>query len=361
MQRELDRIYNKIMTDFKTVTSKEVTRLVELINQRLTYKDPIICHLTREELIRNFDYITRATYELTKGGLSRSKHYVLSNLCKARYGLDSASRREIFIKNNMLIEDEFEYRNNYVSFKFIVLEQKPILLLKHNYGYGSITNWVEGFIKHVNENYLQDIGFDVINDKVSLYYRDAVIEGIPTSYDRVEFADDDIKNPSWISIEAEWFEALWNQHSINETVLSDPIFFEGNEVYTANKKLKEVLLSAKRTISIIDPYMDSSLFSLLEAVDKNIYIRILTSNLQGDSENVSRLFKKERGKIEVAIFKKIHDRFIILDDKYIYLLGSSLNSFGEKATTLVPIDQPKIKEDILHFFKGTWDNSEKKA
>ncbi|MFD3261364.1 phospholipase D-like domain-containing protein [Paenibacillus lentus] len=358
MQRELDTIYKKIIDNYKKVSDKELTRLVELVNSRFSGHDIILSSLSQRQIFQIFDHITRATYELTKPGYSRSKHYILSNLCKARYAFESGSRKDIFKKHSMLIEDEFECMNCYVSFKFFYDGENPILLFKHNYGFGSITNWVEEFVKHINEKYLEDIGVEVIKDSVSIYYREAVIENVPISYDKVEFTNE-IKNPIWKSVEEEWFEDLWNQHCLVESYEDNSIFFEGNTSYTANKKLREILLLSKKNISIIDPYVDSSLLNLLEIVDRNVHIRVVSDVLQGDFEDVYKLFKKERGKIDVIVHKKkIHDRFIIIDDRHYYLLGSSINSFGDKATTLIQIKEPKLKEDIQNFFKNMWSGKE---
>ncbi|MEC0206613.1 hypothetical protein P4H39_28820 [Paenibacillus lautus] len=348
MQKELDEIYEKIESGYEKVTSNEITKLVEMINQRFTHNDIILNSLSKEELLRNIDYLTRATYELTKKGISRSKHYILSNLYKGSYGLDSKSRKKIFVKQNMMVEDEFDFRNNYISFKFLIHDRNPLLLMKHNYGFGSITNWVEKIVDHIDQHYLQDLGFSVILDNVSIYYRDAVLGNVPKVYDRVEFADK-IQEPVWTGVEAEWFEAIWNQYSIDDNVIKEPLFFLGDLAYSANKKIREIIISAKKKIIIIDPYIDSTIFELLENANKEVNIQIHTSNLQGDSESVYKLFKKERGKIEVSKYKKLHDRYIIVDERNYYLLGASINSFGDKATTLVPIHEPKIKDEILSF------------
>lgn len=52
-----------------------------------------------------------------------------------------------------------------------------------------------------------------------------------------------------------------------------------------------------------------------------------------------------------------NDRYIIVDNKHLYLLGSSINSFGVKATTLVPINQPEVKASINNYFNLLWRES----
>src|SRR5690606_18132686 len=158
-------------------------------------------------------------------------------------------RKKIFIKQNMMVEDEFDFRNNYISFKFLIHDRKPLLLMKHNYGFGSITNWVEKIVDYIDQHYLQDLGFSVILDNVSIYYRDAVSCNVQMVYDRVDFTNN-ILEPVWTSVEAEWCEAIWNQYSIAENVIQEPLFFSGYLEYSDNKKIGEIIISGKKKITI---------------------------------------------------------------------------------------------------------------
>lgn len=55
-------------------------------------------------------------------------------------------------------------------------------------------------------------------------------------------------------------------------------------------------------------------------------------------------FIKEYGPITIKEDKSYHDRFLIIDDD-IYLLGASLNSLGNKTSTITKTNEYKI-EDI---------------
>lgn len=75
----------------------------------------------------------------------------------------------------------------------------------------------------------------------------------------------------------------------------------------------------------MDNYIDSSLFELLEEVQESTFVKLLTEKFQGDAENIFKKFKIERGNIEARKTKKIHDRYIIIDNKQLFLLSSSIN------------------------------------
>lgn len=354
---QIDKLLNKIYEDYSKVNDKELTELVELINGYYNGYDPILLSLTKEELIRNTDHLTRATYELTKRkGIwdTSSKHYILSNLAKSGYGIYSESRKKIFVEKNMWLHDEIELNGIYVEFKFTVFECQPVLLMKHKYGYNSITNVVEKILIKVNDSFLSRYGFSLIKDKVAIYYRDIIIiNEMEPVYDRVE-VDENIKNPQWSTVESKWFEKLWSEIS-EEDVISEPTFFENNRDYTAFKRIIELLSSAKKSLIIIDPYFDDTTLQIIEQLKFDIHIKILTSNLMGTAKIAFPKLKKERGKIELKTTEKIHDRYCILDSNKIYLLGSSINNFGNKATTIVPLNEPLIKEGITSYFQKMWN------
>lgn len=356
---QIDLFFNKITEDYNKITDKELTELTQLINSLYNGYDPILLSLTKEELIRNTDYMTRATYELTKRkGIwdTSSKHYILTNLLKARLGIDSASRKTIFVEKKMWLYDEVEINGTYIKFKFIVKDNQPMLLMKHIYGYNSITNTVEKILAEINASYLSKYGFSLKKDKVTIYYRDLMIEGMEPHYDKVEL-NDNLEDPKWSTIESSWFEMIWSEIAEDQEIIKEPVFFENNLIYTAYKKIIEILNTAKKNLIIIDPYFDDNTLQIIESLSVNIYIKVLTSKLQGTTKTSFPKFKKERGNIELKNTDKVHDRYIILDSNKIYLLGSSINNFGDKATTIVPLQEPSIKSSILSFFNETWNQS----
>jgi uncharacterized protein YxjI len=355
---QIDILFNKVIEDYKKITDAELTELMRLINSVYNGNDPILFSLTNEELIRNTDYITRAAYEISKrNGIfdTSSKHYIFSNILKSRFGIDATSRKKIFVEKEMWIYNEVRVNGIYVKFKFFVKEDRPYLLMKHVYGYNSITNIVEKILNEINSSHLTYYGFSLIQDKVSVYYRDLIIEGNEPCYDKVVF-DENLKNPQWTTIDGSWFEMLWDEISEEDDLIKEPVFFE-NKVFTAYKKIAEILNSSKKSILIIDPYFGDTTLEIIENLNANIYIKVLTSKMQGTTKTSFPKFKKERGNIELKRTNTVHDRYVILDLNKVYLLGSSLNNFGDKATTIVPLNEPAIKENIINFFESTWEYS----
>lgn len=57
----------------------------------------------------------------------------------------------------------------------------PYLFIIHEYGHNSITNKVEDVVSTIENQFLQDIGFGIIEDSVQIFYKD-----IYDDYNQVE-------------------------------------------------------------------------------------------------------------------------------------------------------------------------------
>lgn len=357
-QKELDFIFSKIEKDYKQVTDKEITKLVQLINYKFAGNDLIINQLSKGELIKTLDFITRASFELTnrKGIFDKStKHYILSNFYKAKKGLDSLSRKELFVENDLFIYGEFDIRKMFIEFKFKVINNEPILLIKYIYGYGSITNYIENVLEEIQKKYLIDIGYEIVKDKIGVFYKDIEFGKDSLNYDKVE-VEEGIANPKWVSIDGKWFEEIWSSIVEVKEKEDNPVFLQNNKPYTGYMKVKELFCQAKKSIQLIDPYIDEVLFTLIKELDPKVKIQVITDKLQGDSEIQYKALKKERGNLEVRKSKDNHDRYLIIDYEKVYLLGCSINSIGNKASTIVPIEHKLVEQQIIDYFKLSWND-----
>ena len=96
------------------------------------------------------------------------------------------------------------------------------------------------------------------------------------------------------------------------------IFYEG-QIYDAYSLLIDILSKAKEEIIIIDNYAGKELFDITRNI--NVNIKIYTKNI----DNISKKkYEKEYSNIEIISTDIFHDRFIIIDNKVLYHIGSSL-------------------------------------
>ena len=107
--------------------------------------------------------------------------------------------------------------------------------------------------------------------------------------------------------------------------------FSNGETFDAYVFVSKLIKSAKKSIILIDNYVDESVLLLLSKRKKNVSAKILTANftetLQQDLEKHNAQYPPP---ITIEKFTKSHDRFLIIDDKETYLIGASLKDLGKK-------------------------------
>lgn len=155
----------------------------------------------------------------------------------------------------------------------------------------------------------------------------------------------------------------------------DFVFFDGdnNKKEENKKKAKEcvmrILNSTDKLCYICDVYFhDGTLVDfVLDMQNTNVEVRILSSKeciSTAQKENMKRLIQdfqsKGIGNVSCRLFTGkavLHDRLIISDDR-IWMLGCSLNEFGNRATTLIRVPQ-EYGGKILAQVNEWWSNTQK--
>ncbi len=122
------------------------------------------------------------------------------------------------------------------------------------------------------------------------------------------------------------------------------IFYDG-EIYDAYIFVSDLIKSAKKSIILIDNYIDDSLFTLLSKRDKNIDVLIYTKNITKEIQLDLEKYNSQYPKIELKKFSSSHDRFLILDKKDVYHIGASLKDLGKKWFAFSKLDIDAL--DIL--------------
>ena len=106
------------------------------------------------------------------------------------------------------------------------------------------------------------------------------------------------------------------------------IFYDG-QIYDAYAFVSDLIRKAVNRIVLIDNYIDDTVLTLMDKraaeVDAVIYTGKLTKQLQLDVEKHNTQYSP----IEVRVFSKAHDRFLVIDDE-VYLIGASIKDLGKK-------------------------------
>ncbi len=107
------------------------------------------------------------------------------------------------------------------------------------------------------------------------------------------------------------------------------IFYDG-QIFDAYTFVGDLIRAAKRSIILIDNYIDDSVLIHFTKRKKNVDFSIFTKNinkpLKLDIEKHNQQYKP----IKIKKFIKAHDRFLIIDETTVYHFGASLKDLGKK-------------------------------
>lgn len=124
------------------------------------------------------------------------------------------------------------------------------------------------------------------------------------------------------------FEQVFAKLEENTIKPQQGIFFDG-QVYDAYKFVCNLIKDANNKIILIDNYIDDTVLTMLDKRKEGVEAVIYT-------QQVSNQFKLDLAKhnvqypdIKVYLFKKAHDRFLIIDET-VYLIGASIKDLGKK-------------------------------
>jgi hypothetical protein len=107
------------------------------------------------------------------------------------------------------------------------------------------------------------------------------------------------------------------------------IFFDG-QVFDAYVFVADLIKSAKKSIVLIDNYVDESTLMLLAKRKKDCTATIYTHRQSEQLKQDLQKHNEQYPPIEIKTFKQSHDRFLIVDDGNIYHVGASLKDLGRK-------------------------------
>lgn len=105
------------------------------------------------------------------------------------------------------------------------------------------------------------------------------------------------------------------------------IFYDG-EIFEAYAFICRLIKNAKRSIILIDNYIDETVLTLFSKNPK-IKITIYTKNINDKLELDVDKYNAQYQNLEIKHFDLSHDRFLLIDDE-IYHIGASLKDLGKK-------------------------------
>jgi len=127
----------------------------------------------------------------------------------------------------------------------------------------------------------------------------------------------------------------------NFKTFSNEIFFEG-QIYDAHSLLLDIFNTSNKTITIIDNYISKELLDVLSKTTKKIIV--YTKNID---KNLIDKYQAQYNNLSIKINNSFHDRFIIIDNKYLYHCGASFKDLGKKCFAINKVENSSILKELL--------------
>ncbi len=152
----------------------------------------------------------------------------------------------------------------------------------------------------------------------------------------------------------EKFENIFSALEEKPTIAKQGVFFDG-QVFDAYLFVSTLIRSAKKSIIILDNYIDETVFAQLAKANNEVKIYILTKNITDTLRVDLKKYNQQYQKVEVLKFGLSHDRFLIIDQHEIYHIGASLKDLGNKWFAFSRLDQSSfgLMEQIDKIIKGS--------
>lgn len=149
-------------------------------------------------------------------------------------------------------------------------------------------------------------------------------------------------NVQAISEKVNQIELQINSHLIP----TQGVFFDG-QIFDAYELASRIIRAAKKSIVLIDNYIDENTLTHLTKKNKGVKVHLFTKNMNKQLALDIQKANEQYGNFEVKVFAQSHDRFLIIDGKEVYHLGASLKDLGKKWFAFSKLESKSV-ESILN-------------
>lgn len=143
----------------------------------------------------------------------------------------------------------------------------------------------------------------------------------------------------------ERFERVFDYMETHEAP-KQKVFFAG-QVYDAFELLVSLVQRAKRSIVLVDGYVDASTLNVLAKKAAGVDVTIWTHPHTGLTQRDVDTFNAQYPQLTVEHTTTFHDRFLILDGSEGYFVGASLKDAGKKSFAIARIEDAESVASVL--------------
>lgn len=140
-----------------------------------------------------------------------------------------------------------------------------------------------------------------------------------------------------LSLHDENFNKIFRAIEEKGTPQKQHIFYDG-QIFDAYLFVSDIIKSAKKSIKLIDNYVDESTLVLFTKRDAKVEMKIYTKTISKQLELDLQKHNIQYSAIEIKKFELSHDRFLVIDEKEVYHFGASLKDLGKKWFAVSKLD-----------------------
>jgi len=231
-------------------------------------------------------------------------------------------------------------------FKSGELDEKVVSsILEHTTKHGAIKGKTQDVrVKHYNLDVVLSVGYRVNSIRATQFriwanqiLKDYLLKGYAIN-NRMNRIEDKMES---LSNRINEIDVQINTHLIP----TQGVFFDG-QVFDAYELTSRIIRSAKKSIVLIDNYIDENTLTHLSKKNKPVKVFLLSKNISKQLALDVKKANEQYGNFEIKTFGKSHDRFLIIDKSEIYHLGASLKDLGKKWFAFSKLDKNSV-ENIL--------------
>ncbi|MDP4579726.1 MAG: ORF6N domain-containing protein [Saprospiraceae bacterium] len=141
------------------------------------------------------------------------------------------------------------------------------------------------------------------------------------------------------------FEQVFKALESKNAIPNQGVFFHG-QVFDAYELASKIIRSAKKSIVLIDNFIDETTLTHLSKKAKVVKVLLLTKTMSNQLTLDVKKANEQYGNFEIRVFANSHDRFIIIDNSDVYHLGASLKDLGKKWFAFSKMDKSSVSSII---------------
>jgi len=144
----------------------------------------------------------------------------------------------------------------------------------------------------------------------------------------------------------EKFDKVFNALDQNKGVKTQGIFFDG-QIYDAYSFVVDLIRKAKKEIILIDSYVDNDVLDMLSKKQTNVSVILYTLPNANINKTDIKKFNSQYPTLTDNRTTKVHDRYLIIDNKELYTIGASLKDLGKKCFSFTKMEEESLIGELL--------------